>query len=581
MAFDGIMTAALRDEFSRLLTGARVSKIQQPEDTALLFQFKTQEGTVRLLLSANASLPYAAVVSENRTGPEEAPAFLMLLRKHLGGARLLSVEQPRFDRVLLFRFEHLNELGDPEEKQLILELMGRHSNLIFTESDGRILDAIRRVPPTMSSVRTVLPGKYYEPADVRLKEDPRGLDRAAFLSGMDGKRTLADGIFSRFSGFSSSASSELLFGSGLDPDRYISSLSSSEAVRYADVFLAYMEKIEHAEFSPCLALGPHGEAEEFSAMPLKSYSAAGKEVRPFASPSALVVYALGERASRVLMRQRGSSLKAVAETNLKRAVRKRELLEKQLADTDGREKDRLYGELLTAYQYQLSAGASSVTVLNYYTDTEITIPVDKDLTISENAQRYYNRYAKARRTREATEKLLPETVSECEHLESILSEIALAEDEQTLAGIRREMAAAGYLHSGNGKAKKERSVSKPYHYVSSDGFDLYVGKNNLQNDELSLRFAGKKDLFFHVKKAAGSHVILKTDGKEVPDRAYQEAASLAVYYSSLRESGRGEVDYVEAGRLKKPAGARPGYVIYHTNYSMVAEADLSGLTKLS
>ena len=580
MALDGIMTAALSAEFDSALKDARVLKIQQPESSTLLFQLRTKEGVKRLLLSANASLPYAAFTEEQKSGPEDAPAFLMLLRKHLNNARFISCSQLRFDRILAFSFEHLTELGDTERLTLILELMGRHSNLILTEENGLILDAIHRVPPTMSSVRTVLPGKTYAPADVKVKKDPLTEDRSAFLAALDPNKTLAEHLFSRYSGFSLSSASELVFSASLHPDTHLSELGKEETERYADAFFKYMDAVREGRFSPSLALGPRGEAEEFSAMDLPSYRAQGKTVRSFSSPSALILFALSERADRVLLKEHASGLKALIDTNLKRVLKKKELQEKQLRDTEGRDRDRLYGELLTAYQYQLENGQGKARVLDYYTNQEIEIPLDRTLTVSENAQRYFQRYQKQKRTAEALEKLIPETTLEEEHLKSILSEIALAEDRATLSGIRKELMESGYLRKSGKGNKKERIVSKPYHYLSSDGFHLYVGKNNLQNDELSLHFADKKDLFFHVKKAPGSHVILKTEGREVPDRSYQEAARLAVYYSSLRENGRAEVDYVEAGKLKKPAGQKPGFVVYYTNYSMIEDADISGLQRL-
>ena len=582
MALDGIMVHALRAEFESVLVGERVLKIQQPDSASLLFQFKTREGTRRLLLSANATLPYAALINSNRTGPEEAPAFLMLLRKHLNGARLLSVRQWNMDRILIFTFEHLNELGDTEERKLILEIMGRHSNLILTDENDVILDAIRRVPPTLSSVRTVLPQKAYEIPDVRVKKDPLTETCEGFLLSQDPKKTFADDIFTRYSGFSVSSASELVYGAGLDPDLYIQEASKAQKEQLADAFLAYTARLKEDDFSLSLAEDAKKEVLEFSAMPLPSFAAAGNTVRAFTSPSALVEYALTERANRVVMKQRSGSLRSLIETNLHRIRKKLELQEKQLKETEGCDRDRLYGELLTAYSYQLEKGQPSATVPNYYDNNEeITIPLDRMLTPSENAQRYFKRYQKAKRTRDALEKLIPEAREEVDYLESILSSIVLAEDDNVLKEIRKELSAAGYVHKESGKKQREKIQSQPYHYRSSDGFDIYVGKNNLQNDALSLHFAEKKDLFFHVKKAAGSHVILKTEGREVPDRAYQEAAALAVYYSSLRENGRGEVDYVEAGKLKKPAGAPAGFVVYYTNYSMVQDADISGLSRIS
>ena len=581
MAFDGVYIHAVRKELQEVLAGARVMKIVQPGNTDLLLTFKTDSSTERLYLSGNPSLPLLYLTDENRPAPLQAPAFTMLLRKHLSGGRLLSVAQPGLERVLDFSFEHTDELGDLRTVHLIAEFMGKHSNLILADDHYVILDAVRRVPPTVSSLRTVLPGKEWFIPDTQGKSDFLSETPEHFLSSLSPLLRLSETVPKAYTGIAPATFSDFLFNLGTDGEQYVSALTKEELEKFTETVFRFRDRILEEAFSPELARKkPDMIPEAYSAFPLSSRRASERySVSSYESPSLLLSVYYGERVRADSMKQKSAGLRKLAEGHLKRSVRKRDLQLKQLQDTEKREQLKLYGELLSAWVYMLPSGEKSVKVMNYYTNEEVEIPTDPDLSISDNARNYFERYNKQKRTFQALQKLIPETEAEISELMSILSAIDLAEDRETLAEIRAEMEEAGYAKRSSGK-KKEKYRSKPWHYRSSDGFDIYVGKNNYQNDFVTFRLAEGNDIFMHAKKAPGSHVIIKTEGREVPDRTYEEAGALAAYYSSLRSSGKAEIDYVERKHVKKPAGAHPGFVIYDTNYSLMAVPGTGGLEKL-
>ena len=584
MAFDGILVRALRNELDRELQDARINKIAQPEPEELIITFKTRNGLKKVLISANASLPLIYLTEDNKQSPATAPGFCMLLRKHLNSARLLSVTQPGLERVIVFTIEHLDEMGDLKLKYLNIELMGKYSNIIFTDDRGVILDAIRHVPPSVSSVRTVLPGQPYFIPDTQNKINPESVTKEQFLELLDDKDRLSDVFFRHFTGFSGPAVQEILYHEDLDPDRYVSELSPDEKTDLADCFIRIVNELLNSPLTAEIAyengLGP----VQYSAVPLDSYRGNEEEytVKTFDSPSLMLKTYFSERNITTNMRQKSQDMRKVAETLLSRAVKKLDLQKKQMKDTEKRETYRLYGELLNAYSYQLPVGEKTVSVLNYYDNTALKIPTDPDLSIADNAKRYFDKYTKQKRTYQALEELIPQTESEIEHLSSIVLAIDIARDNEDLQQIREEMADAGFIKRQVGKnGRKIKSASKPWHYISSDGYDIYVGRNNLQNDMLTFKFADGNDIWMHAKKAPGSHVIIRTRNEEIPDRTYEEAGALAVYYSTVRDNPKAEVDYIEKKHVKKPNGGAPGFVVYYTNYSLMASPDISALRQVN
>ena len=580
MAFDGITIACLRKELSDRLVGGRITKIVQPEADELLLTIKNNAAQYRLLLSASASLPLVYLTEKNKNAPMTAPGFCMLLRKHLGGGRITAVTQPSLERILRFEIEHLDEMGDLCRKYLIAELMGKHSNLIFCREDGTILDSIKHVSLAVSSVREVLPGRTYFIPHTQDKLDPLTASPAEMIEAVCAKPApLGKAIYTSLTGFSPAMAEELCHRSFLESARPAAALENRERDMLQHQLLRLMESIKGEDFTPRIYYNGK-EPAEFSAVPLTMYE--DLDAQSFEDMSGLLesYYAVKNTLTRI--HQKSADLRRVVQTALERTRKKYDLQLKQLQDTEKREKYKVWGELIHTYGYGVPEGARSMQALNYYTNEEITIPLDSTLTAQENAKRYFDKYGKLKRTFEAVTKLLEETRNEIEHLESIQTALDMALTEEDLAPVREELVEYGYIRrkSGRNSGKKPKLFSRPYHYLSSDGFDIYVGKNNFQNDELTFQFASGNDWWFHAKGVPGSHVILKSEGRELPDRAFEEAGRLAAYYSKNRGGDKVEIDYVEKKHVKKPGGGKPGFVVYYTNYSLVIDSDISALRQV-
>ncbi len=575
MALDGITIAALKKEFEDRLLGSRIYKIAQPEKDELMLTLKTPDGQCRLLISADASLPFLYLTDTNKTSPAQAPGFCMLLRKHIQNGRITAIRQPSLERILMFDIDHLNEMGDMCRKTLVVEIMGKHSNIIFLDDRNMIIDSIKHISSAVSSVREVLPGRDYFIPNTQNKSDPLSITREEFTELISAKpMPAAKAIYSSLTGFSPVMAEELLFRSGLDSSMPASSFTEDELMHLYNNFLWLTDSIKSGGFKPNMILKNNAPVE-FAAIELTQYG--NPETRT--SPSMSVIlndyYAMRNAVTRI--RQKSADLRRIVATVLERNVKKYDLQLKQLKDTEKKDKYRIYGELLNTYGYSAQPGARSLEADNYYTGEKITIPLDPELTASENAKRYFDRYGKLKRTEEALITQTEETHDEIMHLESISASLDIALKESDLTEIRQELEQAGYLRKkGTGRTKELKS--KPFHYVSSDGFHIYVGKNNFQNDYLTFRFSNGNDWWFHAKKIPGSHVLVKTEGRELTDITFEEAGALAAYYSKGREQDKVEIDYVQKKEVKKPAGAKPGFVVYYTNYSLVAEPSLKGLT---
>ena len=577
MAFDGITIAALAQELNDTLAGGRIAKIAQPENDELLLTIKTPGGQKKLCISASASLPLIYLTDDNKPSPMTAPGFCMLLRKHIGNGRILSVRQPSLERVLFFDIEHLDEMGDLCKKILIAEIMGKHSNIIFCDDKSRIIDSIKHVSAQMSSVREVLPGREYFIPETTKKEDPLLADRELFIQTLSSSSfPLSKALYTGFTGISPVVAEEICYLSGLESRMTARDMTEEMFLHLYRQFSYYMEQISSLEFSPAIYYDKN-EPKEFSALPLTHFSNYRKE--SFDSISRVIRTFYSSRETLTRIRQKSADLRHVVQTALERNRKKYELQAKQLKDTENREQYKVYGELLHTYGYSLEPGAKSLTALNYYTNEEITIPLDEHLTPSENAQRFFSRYNKQKRTFEALTERIKETLDDIHYLESISTSLDIASAEEDLTQIKEELTEAGYIRRRYSK-QKVRITSKPFHYISSDGFHMYVGKNNLQNEELTFHFASGNDWWFHAKKVPGSHVIVKSNGEELPDRTFEEAGRLAAYYSKSRGAEKAEIDYIEKKHVKKPAGGRPGFVIYHTNYSLIIDSDISGIEEV-
>ena len=575
MAFDGIVVADLVHEFRNELIGGRIAKIAQPETDELLLTIKTNDGQRRLLISADASLPLIYLTDANKPAPMTAPNFCMLLRKHIGGGRIVDIRQPKLERIIHFTIEHLDELGDLCRKELIVEIMGKHSNIIFCTSDGKIIDSIKHVSAQMSSVREVLPGREYFIPDTMHKADPLTIDADTFTGLLKEKpMPVSKAVYTSFTGISPVTAEEICHLAGLDSAIPAKEYSEDILFHLYTQFTIYLSTIKEGRFTPAIYYDGR-EPKEFAALPLTHFD--GYECREYPSISEVLSTFYSTRSLLMRIRQKSADLRHIVQTALERNRKKYDLQLRQLKDTENREKFRIYGELINAYGYNVEEGARKLDALNYYTNEMVSIPLDPTKTPQENAQRYFAKYNKQKRTFEALSELSKETLEDINYLESVQTALDIALTEEDLAQIREELAGAGYIRRRFTK-KKVRIKNEPLHYISSDGYHIYVGKNNLQNEELTFHFASGNDWWFHAKQAPGSHVIVKSNGDELPDRTFEEAGRLAAYYSSMRGSDKVEIDYVQKKHVKKPNGAKPGFVVYYTNYSLVIDSDISGIT---
>ena len=579
MAFDGITIANITKELSDKLTGGRIRKIAQPENDELLLTIKSPEGNFRLLLSASASLPLIYLTENNKPSPMTAPNFCMLLRKHIENGRITSISQPGLERIVRFEVEHLDELGDLRHKTLVVEIMGKHSNIIFCDEQNQIIDSIKHVSLQMSSIREVLPGRTYFIPVTQEKADPLELSLETFSALIGSKSTkLAKAIYTSYTGISPVAANEVVHRSGLNTEMSGNALSELEMLHLFKTFSYYIEDVKTGSFSPRIVYNGKTPVE-YAALPLTMY--ADFEQISHESISHILETYYAERNTVTRIRQRSVDLRKVVQTALERSRKKYDIQAKQLKDTEKRDTYRIYGELLTTYGYSAQPGAKSLDVLNYYTNEEIAIPLDPQLTALENAKKYFDKYSKLKRTYEAVTALLEETGSEVEHLDSISTALDIALSEEDLVEIKEELMEYGYIKKRHPGGKKPKITSKPFHYISSDGYHMYVGKNNFQNEELTFKFATGNDWWFHAKGVPGSHVIVKTEGADdMPDATFEEAGRLAAYYSQNRGNEKVEIDYIQKKHIKKPKGGKPGFVVYYTNYSLMIDSDISKIQQL-
>ena len=380
-------------------------------------------------------------------------------------------------------------------------------------------------------------------------------------------------LYMKLTGISPIIGTELCQLASIDGDVSANKLSEAELIHLCHMFSLMMDDVRTHSFTPNI-IYHQNEPVEFSALPLTCYDGDGYSTVTYDSISTLLEEYYASRNVLTRIRQKSADLRKIVQTALERNYKKYDLQMKQLKDTEKRDKYKVYGELLNTYGYELEGGEKKLTCLNYYTNEEITIPLDDQLTARENSQKFFDKYNKLKRTYEALSEQTQDTKREIDHLESVSAALDIALKEEDLVQIKEELMEYGYIKHRRAGDKKPKITSRPFHYITSDGFHIYVGKNNYQNDELTFKLANGGDWWFHAKGIPGSHVIVKTEGKELPDHVFEEAGSLAAYYSKGRENEKVEIDYIQRKHIRKVAGGAPGFVIYHTNYSLVAEPKL-------
>lgn len=560
MPLDAITLHALTLEL-KAAEGARIDRVQQPEKDKILLSLRTREGNRRVLISAAASGARVHFTAESFENPAEPPMFCMLLRKHLIGAHIRKIEQPDWERMLLIRLDTRDEMGDESEKTLAVELIGRSANVILVGADGRIIDCLRRMEYGGEG-RGVLPGMIYRlpPKQEKLHFLSCSAEKLRYaIDAMEEGTELDKALMQSFSGLSPLICRELAYRSRNSKD-----LLEKNA-------LSLRETVEADDFSPML-VSLDDTAKDFSFLSINQYGTAGKNER-FDSFSELLdsFYARRDRAES--RRRRSRELMKTVKTAYERTVRKLSVQKEELAQTENREEIRRQAELITANMYRIRKGQRELLCENYFEEgyPEIAIPLDPLKTPQQNAAALYKEFTRKKAAKEHLTTLIGEGEKQCDYLTAVLDEIERAENERDLADIRRELKETGYLKKAKTTKADRAKPQAPLRFISSDGLEILVGRSNMQNDELTFKLARRTDLWLHVQKLHGSHVVLRTDGIEPPLRSIEEAASLAAYYSQGREAGKIPVDITQIRFVKKPAGALPGAVLF-TDYSTVFAA---------
>ena len=568
MAFDALVVRCLTNEIKNEITGCRIDKIHQPERDEITLHIRAAGFSKTLLISVGSAHPRANFTDKQKKNPITAPLFCMLLRKHIGGGKIVRVEQIGFERIISIHIESRNELGDLTEKQLIVEIMGRHSNIILVGENGNIIDAIKHIDLSVSSVRQVLPGLMYEYPPQQDKIPLTEFEGTLSFDVPQGE-LLSKAIMSKISGISPLTAREIVYRAYGNAG--IKLCEAEDLSRLFGEIKKVSDEVRQGEFLPCIVYDEKAnKLAEFSAIDIKQYGGLMK-INKYESVSAVIEDFYSGRDALERMKQKSADVVKLLGNLLERAYKKRIILAKTIADAEKKDMYKIYGDLITANIYAVREGDSEIEAVNYYdNNTPIKIPLDANMTPSQNAQHYYKKYRKAKTAETEAAIQQKQNDENIYYLESTLASVENCTSEADINAIRTELSETGYIkRAAKNKKNKQALKSEPMHFISPDGFDIYVGKNNTQNDYLTLRLANTSDIWFHTKLIHGSHTVikLKTD-KNVPDETMLMAAQLAAYYSKGRNSNQVPVDYTQIKNVKKPSGAKPGMVIYD-NYNTV------------
>ena len=575
MALDALCVKALVCEFNKKLSGLRLDKIYQPESDELIISLHGPKKAEKLLLSANANIPRACLTKETRENPSAPPMFCMLLRKHLAGGKLIKAKQPDFERVIEFKIETKNDFGDLVTKTLVIEIMGRHSNIILLDENNKILGSIKHVDFSVSSVRQILPGLIYSYPPAQDKTNPLLCSLADFTEKF---KEIPDGtsadkfISSSFLGISSLSSREICYLAGINSVG--SEIDFSAILDLATSMNSVFSKLANEDFSPCIIENAeNGKLMDFSAIAISQYGSFAK-VTSFDSISEVIDTFYKTRAIRERMAIRSANLTKLVSNNIARCAKKYEIQSSELKQSAKKEKYRYLGELITSNIYKINRGDESVAVTDYCSPDlkEITIPLDSTLTPSANAQKYFKRYNKLKNAEAYLTKEIENTKSELIYLETVEEELKNAKTLSELSEIREELASGGYIKQIRQNPKKKKSAQytpQISSFETEDGFTVFIGKNNKQNDYLTTKMSRGTDLWFHTKDIPGSHVVIRhRPDTEFSDTAILAAARAAAFNSKAKNSDNVPVDYTLIKNVKKPSGARPGFVIFTDNKTL-------------
>ncbi|SDK42524.1 Rqc2 family fibronectin-binding protein [Natronincola ferrireducens] len=586
MALDGLVVSALVYDLNKLLTFNRIEKIYQPEVDEIIIHLRGQGKNLKLLLSANSNYPRIHFTNTNKENPATPPNFCMLLRKYLQGGKIVAIQQPDFERVVKLTIETLDELNMVKSRELIIEMMGRHSNIILIDcEDNKILDSIKRVSLDVSRYRQVLPGLQYAMPPSQNKYNPLTVnsfqDFQTLLNHFS-SLSVEKAIYNCFTGISPLIAKEIAFIANVDNDGLISNLSDLEFIELFNGFSFITATVKNHNYVPSIFIDTNrNQYVDFSVVDLKHLSFCTHEAASSTSEMLETFYI--HRDSKERIKQKSYDMRKAITIKLERLYNKLQNLHQDLKKAEKADSYKLKGELLTANLYQIQKGMDTIEVINYYDEAQqaIKLQLDKRLTPSQNAQAYYKKYNKSKTALLEIDKQLEKTQTEINYLEQIIVNIDQSTYLSDLEEIHSELVEIGYLKKRYGK-KVVANFKKSGHlkYKSSDGFEILVGKNNKQNDEITLKIADKEDLWFHVKDMPGSHVILKGNNQKYSQRAIEEAASLAAYYSKAKNATKVAVDYTQKKNVRKPKGAKPGMVIYDYYTTILVDGNEKAICNL-
>lgn len=575
MALDGAFLYCLKQELAAALSGARIDKIHQPTRDELMVSMRQHTGVKKLYISARSNSPRVHFTGIEFDNPPSPPMFCMLLRKHLTGARLKDIRQPGLERALYFDFDCINELGDKVKLTLAVEIMGRHSNIILVDSDGIVIDSIKRVDLEKSSVRPVLPGLKYSPPPIKAGKldltlcKPDDIINAA----MSGKEPLSKALLSASHGLSPLICREVAHRATRGLDTTVNAMVEEEWHRATFYLMRIKAAVETGENRrPYILYDKQGVPLEYSFIPIVQYgfSAVGKEMDSF---SALLDAFYAQKDAAFRSKQRAQDILRVLTNVYERTTRRIENQKHELEQSFDRDQYRIYGDLINANIGIIPKGAKSAELINYYDSqcATIKVPLDPSLSPAQNAQKYYKEYRKAQTAEQMLTDLIEQGEQELKYIDTVFDALSRASTLRELDELRDELASSGYMRAARRPKKSARLA--PLKFLSDDGFTILVGRNNIQNDTLTLRTARGHDIWFHTKNIPGSHVVIITDGKNPPDRTLEQAAMLAALYSKAAGSQQVPVDYTEVRNVKKPKGAKPGMVIYKANRTAYVTPD--------
>ena len=568
MAFDACMMRAVLSEFSREFPEAKIEKVLQPRNDEIDLQIHYGKSSRRLVFNVGPNAPRLQLSDKQKENPLKAPMFCMLLRKYFAGAKIVGVVQPDFDRIAEFTVSAYDEMGFKVERRIICEIMGKYANLIITDSERKILAALKVIDFAASTVRQVLPGLKYQIPQKPDKLSPLTVDKAAFLKCLaefSPDRTGEKFITQNYSGIATQIAHEIVYRASGSVDTPVCEINPE---RFFSVFSEWQELLINESYLPTIAYDSEGKPTDYSYMDITYLENAAK-TKHFESFAALLDEYFEEKDRLEHIHQRAKDLTTLISTAQSRTERKLGIQRAALADSEMGEKYKKYGDLITANLYRLERGMESFTTVDYYDEScpEIEIPLDTRLSPSQNAQRMYKQYTKCKTAKAVLTEQIKIWERELEYLESVRAFLSAAECEQDLIEIRDELYSAGYASRLKGYKPQKNAKLQPHKFRTSGGMTLLVGRNNLQNDKLTLKTAAKDDIWFHTKDIPGSHVILVTGGEEPSDLDYTEAAAVAARFSGASAGENVAVDYTRVKNIKKPSGSKPGYVTYKTNYT--------------